>query len=341
MTLVFTICSNNYLAQAITLGISLLKHNPAYIYKIALADRKIELINYSKIPFEIVEVESIEINRFNDMFKRYSITELNTAVKPYYFNHFFKNEKNIDKIIFLDPDILVYRPFIELDQVLNENEIIIMPHFTTPINDDKAQAENDFLNTGLYNLGFIALKKGKESQDLLKWWAERLETKAYIKLERGMFTDQIWINYAPLFFSKVHIFLHPGYNMAYWNMHERFLTDKGEVIKCNFSYPLVFFHFSGFNPLEPAVLSKHQNRFSFEDRQDVVALFEEYSAKLKSNNFEEFNNYPCYFSTEKQKLEQDANQSFKRSIPYYKRILRGLTLRFIRQFKVNVEYYIH
>ncbi len=30
MTLVFTLCSNNYLAQAITLGQSLMKHNTQY-----------------------------------------------------------------------------------------------------------------------------------------------------------------------------------------------------------------------------------------------------------------------------------------------------------------------
>jgi hypothetical protein len=340
MVLVFTLCSNNYLAQAITLGNSLLVYNPDYIFKIGLVDRSSDTINYTNIPFEIIEVESIGIKAFDDMFKRYNLTELNTAVKPFYFNYFFKNELKVNYIIYLDPDILVYRPFIELDQILNENEIVITPHFTTPINDDKLQEENDFLNAGLYNLGFMALKKGEESQKLLKWWAKRLDKKAYINLAKGMFTDQIWINFAPLFFDKVHIFRHPGYNMAYWNMHERILVNAEQVVKNNIIYPLVFFHFSGFSPLKPDILSRYQNRYSFENRIDIIDLFKEYSEKLLNNNFTEFINYPCYYLIEKQKLEQNAYQNFKKSIPVYKRIFRGLILRFIKLFNINIEYYI-
>ena len=74
MNLVFTICSNNYLAQAISLGASLLRHNPDYIFKIGLVDRRNEMIQYDQIPYELVEVEKIGISDFDDMFKRYSIT---------------------------------------------------------------------------------------------------------------------------------------------------------------------------------------------------------------------------------------------------------------------------
>src|SRR5450759_2212444 len=233
MTFVFTLCSNNYLAQAIALGNSLLLHNPKYIFKIGLVDKRISQIDYAAIPFKIVEVESIGITAFVEMFKRYSITELNTAVKPYYFQYFYKTQTPADKFIYLDPDILVYQPFTELEEILEISEIVITPHFTTPINDDKILAENDFLNSGLYNLGFLALKRGNESQKLINWWTNRLEKKAYIDFVKGMFTDQIWINFAPLFFENVHILCHPGYNMAYWNMHERYLVDGYKVVKDN------------------------------------------------------------------------------------------------------------
>jgi hypothetical protein len=73
MVLVFTLCSNNYLAQAITLGNSLLVYNPDYIFKIGLVDRSSDTINYTNIPFEIIEVESIGIKAFDDMFKRYNL----------------------------------------------------------------------------------------------------------------------------------------------------------------------------------------------------------------------------------------------------------------------------
>ena len=339
MTFVFTLCSNNYLAQAITLGKSIFVHNPEYIFKIGLVDKKIPQIDYATIPFEIIEVESIGIVAFDEMFKRYSITELNTAVKPFYFKYFFNAIPEINSIIYLDPDILVYQPFMDLEKVLEGNEIVITPHFTTPINDDKIQSENDFLYTGLYNLGFLALKKGKESQKLLEWWAKRLETKAYINLAKGMFTDQIWINFAPLFFDSIQIIKHPGYNMAYWNMHERNLNVKNEVIFKEQTYPLVFFHFSGYDPLKPENLSKYQNRFSFENRKDIVDLFNDYKEKLFMNGYAAFINYQCYYTIEKQRMDLENYIAFKRSIPIYRRIVRGIILRIIKLIKIDVEYY--
>ena len=341
MTLVFTICSNNYLAQAITLGQTLLTHNPHYIFKIGLVDKRILQIGYEDIPFEIVEVESIGIAAFDEMFKRYSITELNTAVKPFYFKYFFNSILQINSIIYLDPDILIYQPFTEVDEVLGGSEIVITPHFTTPINDDKILAENDFLNSGLFNLGFLALKKGEESQKLLEWWAKRLETKAYINLAKGMFTDQIWINFAPLFFNKVHILLHPGYNMAYWNLHERHLIGGNKVSKENSSYSLVFFHFSGYNPLQPEVLSKYQDRFSFENRNDVEGLFKEYANMIFVNGFNQYIQHPCYYAVEKEKIELASYITYKKSIPIYKRLIRGIILRVISMFNIKADYYTH
>ena len=339
MTLVFTICSNNYLAQAITLGQSLINHNPDYTFKICLVDRKIEQINYSAIPYEIIEVESIAIAVFNEMFKRYSITELNTAVKPYFFQYFFKTQSSFENFIYLDPDILVYRAFTELEEKLTTNEIVITPHFTTPINDDKNQAENNFLNSGLYNLGFIALRKGIESEKLVNWWANRLQTKAYVDFTNGIFTDQLWINFAPLFFKKVHILKHPGYNMAYWNMHERLLVPEKQVIFNQLKFSLIFFHFSGYNPQKPDILSKYQNRFSLIERKDVYQLFKNYAKELIDNGYCIYSNYPCYYAEKKKRMDLEKDISFKKSIPYYKRIFRGIVLRFIKIFKINVNYY--
>ena len=341
MSIAFTICSNNYLAQAITLGYSLLQHNPEYIFKIGLVDRKNNQIDYSTIPFEIIEVESIGIAAFNEMYKRYSIIELNTAVKPFFFQYFLKNQQSVNTLIYLDPDILVYKSFQDLEDELKTSNIVITPHITKPIGDKKYQTENDFLNSGLYNLGFLAVKRCEESASFLEWWANRLTKKAYIDVAKGMFTDQIWINFAPLFFEKVHILCHPGYNMAYWNMHERYLVDGDKIVKENFSFSLVFFHFSGYNPLQPEILSKYQDHFSFQNRKDIVHLFTEYKLHLFDNGYNSYIQIPCYYAIEKQKLDLEKYIGIKKAIPVYKRIMRGIILRLIRLFEINIDYYTH
>lgn len=338
MNLVFTLCSNNYLAQAICLGTSFLKYNHDYAFKIGLVDRKDEVINYNQIPFEQIEVEKIGIASFDEMIRQYSITELNTAVKPFYFKYFFDLNQAIDKIIYLDPDILVYGPFTELEKVLAEDAIVITPHFTTPINDDKFQAENDFLNSGLYNLGFLAVKRSIESAGFLDWWADRLSHKAYINFAKGMFTDQLWINFVPLFFKNVKVLTHPGYNTAYWNLHERSLTEKNNNYFVNSTFPLIFFHFSGYDPLKPYILSKYQNRFTFENRKDVLPLFSGYSELLFQNSWQYYKNFNCAFVEIKERLYEQMMVTKIKKVSIFKRLARKLILKFIRRFGIVLDY---
>ena len=86
----FTICSINYLAQARVLAESLKKTNPDYEFVIGLCD-KIDGsgVDVSKLTdFNLLEVDKIGIDGFEEMCERYDITELNTAIKPFYINYF-------------------------------------------------------------------------------------------------------------------------------------------------------------------------------------------------------------------------------------------------------------
>jgi hypothetical protein len=327
MIIVFTLCSNNYLAQAKTLGDSLLMYNPEYRFIIGLVDKKNSAIDYSEIPYEILEVENAGIIGFSDFYKRYNIIELNTAVKPFFFRYFFKNENNLDSVIYLDPDILVYSALNDLEQELETSEIIITPHFTTPLNDDKIQSEEDFLNSGLYNLGFIAVKKSSEGSKMIDWWAKRLQSKAFIDFKRGLFTDQIWINFVPLFFNNVKILKHQGYNVAYWNLHERSLISQGNQYYINKSKPLVFFHFSGYNPFVPDVLSKYQNRYSLIDMPEIEGLFKEYSTNLFLNGYNKYIAIPSVYTGLRESIEKEEREIEIQKIPFFLRLFRIIVLK--------------
>jgi len=325
MKLVFTICSINYLAQAKSLGESILAFNPNYCFKIVLVDKIIPLLNLSeKIPFEIIEAEKLGIAEFTKMCSQYNVTELNTAVKPFAFDYFFNHHPEYSTAIYFDPDILVYEQLIELEESLVENDIILTPHITKPIEDLFSPQETDFLNSGLYNLGFIALKKTENSSNFLSWWINRLKDHCRIDFLNGLFVDQLWINFVPLFFKKVHILRNPGYNMAYWNLHERKLSFSNEKYVVNESYPLIFFHFSGYKIDKPYALSVYQNRFNFNSRPDLTELFIQYSKIISKNLHEEFSKIPCHYSSiEKNKLPSTLEKKSSRLI--FKKKLSSLT----------------
>jgi hypothetical protein len=337
MTLVFTVCSNNYLAQALELGKTLLTHNTLYEFKIGLVDKKSDLIDYSQIPYEIILVEDLKIQEFDDMFMRYDIVELNTSVKPFYFLNFFKKNK-WENIIYMDPDIQVFSNLVELENELTNNDIVITPHFFSPINDDKWQAEEDFLNSGLYNLGFIAIKQSVNSFKMLEWWADRLKTKAYIDFKRGMFTDQIWINFVPIFFYKVSVFKHLGYNVAYWNLHERIITLKDNQYYINENIPLVFYHYASFRPLNPNLISSGQRRYTFENRPDIVPLFTKYTEILLNNNYTNYNKLTCFYYKKKTDIEFKIYREKVKNYPLYKKVLGKFVRVLISRINLVLDY---
>ena len=101
-----------------------------------------------------------------------------------------------------------------------------------------------------------------------------------------MFTDQRWADYMPSLFNH-HLLKDPGYNVAYWNLHERPLTcADGRIYARNL--PLRFFHFSGFDPRMPWLLSRHQGerpRILLSEHPVLAALCEDYAAALDRAGF--------------------------------------------------------
>jgi len=73
------------------------------------------------------------------------------------------------------------------------------------------------------------------------------------------FVDQAWLSSLPFVFHDLtYLSRHPGLNVAYWNLDERHLTRSDETILVN-GYPLLFFHFSGYDRTNPTFLSKHSD----------------------------------------------------------------------------------
>ena len=224
---IFTICSNNYLAQAKVLGDSLQKVNPNYNFKIFLCDKFDAAINYNTIGHEVIEIESFA-PEISDLAEKYHIIELNTAMKPRVIEFLFEYLK-AEKVVYLDPDIFVNHSLSELENYLDHYSILLTPHVNTPIPLDGMQpSESLFLNYGIYNLGFIALQNDENSNALVKWWKNTTYTQGFVSVCNGLFVDQLPMNLAPLFFKGVKILREMGYNMAPWNLHERKLSFRSD-----------------------------------------------------------------------------------------------------------------
>ena len=323
MKIAFTICSNNYLAQAKTLGDSLLELNADYSFYIFLCDKKNDNIDYSFFkPHHIITVEDIGIVNLDWMIYNYNIVEFNTAIKPFAFIFLSNQHSEVEYIMYFDPDIKVYNNLSCVERELEGKSILLTPHILTPIPlDEKMPSENTFLNYGIYNLGFIAIRPDINSKQMLLWWAARLSFHGFNRVKDGYFVDQLPMNLVPIFFEGVIISTNVGLNFAYWNFHERTLGKNNDIYMVNENNPLIFFHFSSFDPLEPYTISSYQTRFTMVENSLLNSLFSDYSKLLLQNNFLICKNIQCYYVLKRQEYMRNKRKEDIKKFSYIKKAI--------------------
>jgi glycosyltransferase involved in cell wall biosynthesis len=276
---VVTIVSGNYLAQARVLCRSLKEQEPRLRRFVVIVDKPVASIVGKDEPFEVIRVEDLPIPDFEDFMAQYTVMEANTAVKPYALLHILERF-GINRLVYLDPDILVTAPLDEVWSALENSNIVLTPHLRDTFRDSEQPSELGILRSGAYNLGFIGVRRGEGTHRLLSWWAEKTEHDCVEDVHNGLFVDQKWMDLAPGYIDDVTVLRDAGYNVAYWNLHERELTETSGAFFVD-GQPLVFFHFSGYDPERPAILSKHQSRHDLRSMPAVRRLVDVYAARLR------------------------------------------------------------
>ncbi len=292
-TAVFTIVSRNYFHFAVNLMASVKRHLPGARRVVAICDAVDGLISPDP-DVELVGVEALGIVSLDRMATYYTILELNTAIKPSVFQWLLR-DAGLDKIIYFDPDIELFSSGRALVERLDSADVVLTPHLLAPLDDDRHPSDLQILQSGTYNLGFVALRRSAQTQRLLQWWAAKLVRDCVVDIPRGLFTDQKWMDLIPGFFEHVHIERHAGWNVAYWNLAHRHVEADGPGWRVN-GQPLFFFHFSGFDPKSGSI-SKHQDRYTLADCNAAVQqLFAHYDYQLTLAGREQFAKLPYAYA---------------------------------------------
>jgi len=278
--LYFTICARNYLAYALALRDSLLGVEPGAEFVVFLSDA-VDGVDIGGL--RIIGVEALGIADLQDLTFRYTLLELSTAIKPFCFDYAF-DVLNYQRAVFLDPDIAFFAPPTEVHTAFAAGaSAVLTPHLLAPLTDDRAPSNLDILSSGTFNLGFAGFANEPESRRFLEWWGRELRRSCYVDPARGLFVDQKFADFAPSFLERLSIIRHAGYNVAYWNLSGRPVAQSETGLTAG-GTPLVFFHFSGVDPLRPEVFSRHQNRFSLSDIGAAATLVHQYREKLLGND---------------------------------------------------------
>lgn len=290
-----TIIAKNYLAFARTLCASFLESHPDGSCYVLIIDDIDGYVNSGNELFELIKLSDLNMAGQKELCFKYNIIELSTALKPYLLQHILYT-KNIDKILYLDPDIMVMNRLDELYNALDTSDFIITPHIDTDYPDDNLFPDDShIMKHGVFNLGFIGVRKCQSTFKFLAWWQHKLYDKCVIDSSSGYFVDQKFIDLAITLFQGFSIIYNTGYNVAYWNLHSRKVSIHGGNWQCN-DDKLYFYHFSNYKPDRPHLISQEQTRHTFELLPDIKILYDLYKNRLESNGYYECRKWPYTYN---------------------------------------------
>jgi len=278
-----TIVARNYLGQAAVLAESFLEHHPggSFTTLVIDAERGLPAGLDPRVAPVGPEATGLEDAEYARMAASYSVVELATAVKPFLLRTMLAG--GMESVTYLDPDIRVYAPLDDIDALAREHGIVLTPHLEHPLPLDRTltDIEGVLLDAGIFNLGFVAVGTG--ATPFLDWWAGRLARDCVIDPEGGKFVDQRWVDLVPGYFDH-RILIDPTINVAWWNLAVRDLqaTTHGYTVE---GRPLRFFHFSGYDPTRPHLLSSHAGpapRVLLSDRPGLRKICDEYGELLRA-----------------------------------------------------------
>ncbi|WP_316792787.1 glycosyltransferase [Pedobacter frigoris] len=314
MTLFFTIVTANYLPFAVSLLDSAKVHHPEFEFCICLTDYvSSELLAQNELmkKYPVLQLHEIKAEEFDFITTNYNPMQLANSSKIL-FASYFLNEKEFDQVIFADSDMLFFNRL--PDSIINSGDILFTPHFTSPPPLEMKRQELEVLNAGLLNGGFFILRRSEDTNKFITWLRERSVKDCVYDFSRGIYGEQLWLNLIPLYFNNVSVETNKGLNVAYWNLHERIISEDNGTFFVNETTPLYFFHYSGWDYNDPLNISKW-GLITTEMRPDIKPLLISYREALKKNQYEAYINMPNYYTAN--------NNSKKKS--FFRRLKNKLT----------------
>jgi len=209
-------------------------------------------------PFHrVVHARDLGVPDFESWLFKHDVVEICTAVKGPFLHQ--ACGWGSDAVIYLDPDTALFESLEPLERWLEDYDILLTPHLIEPNVEPAAILDNDLSasKTGIFNLGFVAVRTRGEGARFAKWWNDRLLSFCYDDIPNGLFVDQRWCDHVPALFDKVKVVRDPGYNVASWNLSTRTVEiGKDGRVTVN-GVPLRFWHFTKLGPTGDAMTKRY------------------------------------------------------------------------------------
>ena len=280
-----TVISRSHLARARVLARSFLEHHPGSTVHALVLDPGPPLREPAE-PFEVVVPQDLfTLEEWGPLWFACSTAELTTAVQPRLLGQILGRYE--ETATYLDPGIRLYRSMDRLEELAGRHAVVFCPRVARPLpRDDRMPTELDVLRAGAYDPGLLSV--GREARPFLDWWRQRVEQQCRMVSEQGDRIGQPWVDLAPALFDCV-VLKDATMNVSYWNLGERRLTTTGDGYLVD-GEPLTSFHFSGYDPRFPWLLSRQAGRSPrtlLSESPALRRLCDEYATELLAAGHDE------------------------------------------------------
>src|SRR5207248_10631793 len=185
-------------------------------------------------------------------------------------------------VVAFSPSTEVFAPFSDVVELAVEHGIVLAPRVDWLLPDDDLEPTmGQVAAAGPFASEFVAVSE--PASPFVDWWCERQDRAA---LAPRADRPGPWTELVPALFPS-HVLRDPGCGVSMWNLHTR------EVRAANGGYevsgsPLRWFHFDGYSPDAPHVLSAEleRPRVRLSERTDLTQLCGEHSARLRAAGYD-------------------------------------------------------
>jgi LPS sulfotransferase NodH len=235
---VFTVMTNNYLAESLSCLHTMKEYESDVDYWIIVADDKMPkytLIQsiYSEYGIRVVSAKSLIRNKIITELSLRGHDCLRWTLKPFLLKRMLDD---YERVIYVDNDLYFMDKFDFLFEDLVNHGVILTPHWrpSSPLTNEEQFIYS--LSHGLFNAGFIGVSDlGRPALD---YWAECCRWRC----DRNFpcYDDQKYLDLMPVVYGDMcKIIRHRGCNLAVWNESENYwlFDENGQR-----QWPIIFLH---------------------------------------------------------------------------------------------------
>jgi hypothetical protein len=275
MVSIFTIVTRNHIHRARVLMDGVARFLPDARRIVVLADWPEAFVNPRHENFSIITPDELEIPRYRALAFALNPASLCYAIKAAAALAIRARAPG-EAVVYFDSDTKLFAPPTELIAAAIRYGIVLTPHLLDPVRNFSTDRET--MRSGAFNGGVFAIGPQATGEQFLTWWNAQLQRPNNI--DAAWNHDQGWLNLVPGFFPTTCILRNAGYNVAFWNLHERpvSMTADGELVAGD--TPLVLFHFSYFDSRRSDLLAGSVSKYFKPANEVVIDILATYAREL-------------------------------------------------------------